>query len=867
MLEERGVTTLDQVNEMASASVENIQKMPTYHAIILATCDQGRTNLYRLVSLAHIKYYHKRPRIPKSEFLKYRDGLLIGSAGELYRAILNGRPEEEISRLVDFYDYLEIQPLGNNAFLVRDEDSPIASNDDLIEINKKIVRLGEEFHKPVVATCDVHFLDPDDEIYRRIIMTGQGFKDADDQAPLYLRTTEEMLKEFEYLGSAKAEEVVITNTNRIADMCERISPVRPDKCPPVIENSDQMLRDICYNKAHKMYGDPLPEIVQERLERELNSIISNGYAVMYIIAQKLVWKSNEDGYLVGSRGSVGSSFVATMSGITEVNPLHAHYLCKHCQYSDFDSDLVKSYSGRGGCDMPDKICPRCGRPLSKEGFDIPFETFLGFKGNKEPDIDLNFSGEYQSKAHKYTEVIFGEGQTFKAGTIGTLADKTAFGYVKNYYEERGIHKRNCEIDRIVGGCVGVRRTTGQHPGGIVVLPMGEQIYTFTPIQHPANDMTVDITTTHFDYHSIDHNLLKLDILGHDDPTMIRMLQDLTGVDPTQIPLDDQAVMSLFQNTSALGISPEDIDGCQLGALGIPEFGTDFAMGMLIDTQPKEFSDLIRIAGLSHGTDVWLGNAQTLIQEKKATISTAICTRDDIMIYLISMGLDSEESFKIMENVRKGMVAKGKCDKWPEWKQDMIDHNVPDWYIWSCEKIKYMFPKAHAAAYVMMAWRIAYCKVFYPLAYYAAYFSIRATGFSYELMCQGKDTLEGYIRDYKKRKDTLSKKEQDTFKDMRIVQEMYARGFEFLPIDIYSSQPHRFQIVDGKLLPALNTIDGLGDNAAVAIAEAAKDGVFLSKDDFRERTKVSKTTIDLMSDLGLFGDIPESNQLSLFDFGA
>ena len=729
------------------------------------------------------------------------------------------------------------------------------------------MHLGEEFHKPVVATCDVHFLDPDDEIYRRIIMTGQGFKDADDQAPLYLRTTEEMLKEFEYLGSAKAEEVVITNTNRIADMCERISPVRPDKCPPVIENSDQMLRDICYNKAHKMYGDPLPEIVQERLERELNSIISNGYAVMYIIAQKLVWKSNEDGYLVGSRGSVGSSFVATMSGITEVNPLHAHYLCKHCQYSDFDSDLVKSYSGRGGCDMPDKICPRCGRPLSKEGFDIPFETFLGFKGNKEPDIDLNFSGEYQSKAHKYTEVIFGEGQTFKAGTIGTLADKTAFGYVKNYYEERGIHKRNCEIDRIVGGCVGVRRTTGQHPGGIVVLPMGEQIYTFTPIQHPANDMTVDITTTHFDYHSIDHNLLKLDILGHDDPTMIRMLQDLTGVDPTQIPLDDQAVMSLFQNTSALGISPEDIDGCQLGALGIPEFGTDFAMGMLIDTQPKEFSDLIRIAGLSHGTDVWLGNAQTLIQEKKATISTAICTRDDIMIYLISMGLDSEESFKIMENVRKGMVAKGKCDKWPEWKQDMIDHNVPDWYIWSCEKIKYMFPKAHAAAYVMMAWRIAYCKVFYPLAYYAAYFSIRATGFSYELMCQGKDTLEGYMRDYKKRKDTLSKKEQDTFKDMRIVQEMYARGFEFLPIDIYSSQPHRFQIVDGKLLPALNTIDGLGDNAAVAIAEAAKDGVFLSKDDFRERTKVSKTTIDLMSDLGLFGDIPESNQLSLFDFGA
>lgn len=870
MLRERGMSTLDEVNAMGTSSVRNVQKMPTYHAIILATCDQGRTNLYKLISLAHIKYYHRRPRIPKSEFIRYRDGLLIGSAceaGELYRAILNGRPEEEISRLVNFYDYLEIQPLGNNAFLVRDEDSPVASNDDLIEINKKIVRLGEQFHKPVVATCDVHFLDPEDEIYRRIIMAGQGFKDADEQAPLFLRTTEEMLKEFAYLGSEKAEEVVITNTNRIADMCEKISPVRPDKCPPVIENSDQMLRDICYNKAHKMYGDPLPEIVQERLDRELNSIISNGYAVMYIIAQKLVWKSNEDGYLVGSRGSVGSSFVATMSGITEVNPLHAHYLCKHCQYSDFDSDLVKSFSGRSGCDMPDKLCPRCGKPLSKEGFDIPFETFLGFKGNKEPDIDLNFSGEYQSKAHKYTEVIFGEGQTFKAGTIGTLADKTAFGYVKNYYEERGVHKRNCEIDRIVLGCVGVRRTTGQHPGGIVVLPMGEQIYTFTPVQHPANDMTVDITTTHFDYHSIDHNLLKLDILGHDDPTMIRMLQDLTGVDPTQIPLDDKAVMSLFQDTSALGITPDDLVNCQLGALGIPEFGTDFAMGMLIDTQPKEFSDLVRIAGLSHGTDVWLGNAQTLIQEKKATISTAICTRDDIMIYLISMGLDSEESFKIMENVRKGIVAKGKCDKWPEWKQDMIDHNVPDWYIWSCEKIKYMFPKAHAAAYVMMAWRIAYCKVFYPLAYYAAYFSIRATAFSYELMCQGKEKLEGYMHEYEKRKDELSKKEQDTYKDMRLVQEMYARGFEFLPLDIYKSEPHHFQIVDGKLLPALNTIDGLGDNAAVAIAEAAKDGIFLSKDDFRERTKVSKTTIELMSDLGLFGDMPESNQLSLFDFGA
>ena len=869
-LKDRGISGLDEVNALAKSSVEMIRKMPTYHAIILATCDQGRTNLYRLISLSHIKYYNKRPRIPKSEFNKYRDGLLIGSAceaGELYRAILNGRPQEEITRLVNFYDYLEIQPLGNNAFMIRDEDSDIASNDDLIDINKRIVKLGEEFGKLVVATCDVHFLNPEDEIYRRIIMAGKGFKDADEQAPLYLRTTEEMLKEFEYLGSQKAEEVVITNTNKIADMCERISPVRPDKCPPVIENSDGMLREICYNKANRMYGDPLPPIVKERLDRELNSIISNGYAVMYIIAQKLVWKSNEDGYLVGSRGSVGSSFVATMSGITEVNPLHAHYLCTHCKYSDFDSPEVQAFSGRGGCDMPDKLCPKCGRPLSKEGFDIPFETFLGFKGNKEPDIDLNFSGEYQSKAHKYTEVIFGEGQTFKAGTIGTLADKTAFGYIKNYYEERGIRKRNCEIDRIVQGCVGVRRTTGQHPGGIVVLPMGEEINTFTPVQHPANDMTVDITTTHFDYHSIDHNLLKLDILGHDDPTMIRMLQDLTGVDPTKIPLDDKAVMSLFQNTSALGIEPEDIDGCPLGALGIPEFGTDFAMGMLLDTKPKEFSDLIRIAGLSHGTDVWLGNAQTLIEEGTATISTCICTRDDIMTYLISMGLESEEAFNIMEKVRKGIIAKGKCPQWPQWKEDMKAHGVPDWYIWSCEKIKYMFPKAHAAAYVMMAWRIAYCKVFYPLAYYAAYFSIRATGFSYELMCQGKDRLENYMKDYKKRKDTLSNKEQDVFKDMRIVQEMYARGFDFMPLDIYRAHPNRFQIIDGKLMPAINSIDGLGDNAAIYISEAAKDGPFLSKDDFRERTHVSRTAVDLMSDLGLLGSLPESNQLSLFDFGA
>ena len=862
MLADRGINTLDELNAEGHVSKETVMKMPTHHAIILATNDLGRVNLYKLISLSHLDYFHQRARIPKSEYLKHKEGLLIGSAceaGELYQAILQGRPQKEIIRLVKFYDYLEIQPLGNNAFMIKDEKAPISTMDELKDINRRIVKLGEEFHKPVVATCDVHFMDPEDEVYRRIILAGKGFKDADEQAPLYLRTTEEMLEEFSYLGSEKAKEVVIDNTNMIADMCERISPVRPDKCPPVIENSDQMLRDICYNKAHEMYGEDLPEIVSERLERELKSIIGNGYAVMYIIAQKLVWKSNEDGYLVGSRGSVGSSFAATMSGITEVNPLAPHYYCAHCHYSDFDSPEVKKYGGQSGCDMPDKRCPNCGKPLVKAGFDIPFETFLGFKGNKEPDIDLNFSGDYQSKSHKYTEVIFGAGQTFRAGTIGTLADKTAFGYVKNYYEEHGVHKRNCEIDRIVQGCVGIHRTTGQHPGGIVVLPVGEEIYSFTPIQHPANDMTTDIITTHFEYHSIDHNLLKLDILGHDDPTMIRMLEDLTGIDAQKIPLDDKSVMSLFKNTSALSITPDMLTNCTLGALGIPEFGTDFAMQMLIDADPQSFSHLIRIAGLSHGTDVWLGNAQTLIEEGKATISTAICTRDDIMIYLISMGLDSEESFTIMESVRKGKGLK------PEWEEEMTAHGVPDWYIWSCKKIKYMFPKAHAAAYVMMAWRIAYCKVFYPLAYYAAYFSIRATGFSYELMCQGKDKLNYFMRDYEKRKDSLSKKEQDTYKDMRIVQEMYARGYEFWTIDLYKAQASRFQIIDGKLMPALSTIDGLGEKAAEAVVEAAKDGPFLSKDDFRQRTKVSKTVIDLMGDLGLFGDLPESNQLSLFDF--
>lgn len=877
MLKDQNIHTLKELNLFGNMNPNAIRKLPTYHVIIMMKNNIGRYNLYKLLSDSHLVYYARRPRIPKSVLNKYREGLIVGSAceaGELYQAILQKKSSESVARLADFYDYYEIQPLGNNKFMLESEKFPdVRSWEDLQEINRKIVELGEKFKKPVVGTCDVHFLDPESEVYRRIIMAGKGFSDADDQPPLYLRTTEEMLEEFEYLGSAKAREIVIENPNKICDMIEKISPVNPNKCPPVIENSEQDLRDICYNRAHELYGENLPEAVHTRLERELTSIISNGYSVMYIIAQKLVWKSNEDGYLVGSRGSVGSSFVATMSGITEVNPLSPHYYCSNCHYSDFDSDEVKAYAGGCGHDMPDKLCPECGQKLLKDGFDIPFETFLGFKGDKEPDIDLNFSGDYQAKAHKYTEVLFGEGHTFKAGTIGTLADKTAFGYVRNYYEERDQRKRKCEIERISVGCTGIRRSTGQHPGGIVVLPHGHDINEFTPIQHPANDMTTDIITTHFDYHSIDHNLLKLDILGHDDPTMIKTLEEYITSDAleneyneenpfiaTKIPLDDKKVLSLFHDTSALGIKAEDIDGCKLGCLGIPEFGTDFVIQMVQDAKPQSLSDLIRISGLSHGTNVWIGNAQELVKSGRATISTCICTRDDIMIYLINQGVDSALSFTIMESVRKGKGLK------PEWEDAMNEKNVEDWYCWSCKQISYMFPKAHAAAYVMMAYRIAYCKTNYPLAYYGAYFGIRANAFSYEIMCQGKDKLIYYMKDYKKRIDILTNKEQDVLKDMKIVQEMYARGFEFLPIDIYKAKARQFQIIDGKLMPPLSSIEGMGEKAAEAVEEAAKDGIYLSLDDFRQRTKTSKTVIDFMADLGLFGDLPQSNQLSLFDFG-
>ncbi|MBE5842360.1 MAG: PolC-type DNA polymerase III [Butyrivibrio sp.] len=862
MLKEQKAQNLTDVNILGKPTKEMIRHLRPNHCIILAKNTLGRVNLYTLISESHVDYFRRFPLIPKSELIKHREGLIVGSAccaGELYGAVVEGRPPEEIARLVDFYDYLEIQPVGNNHFMVDSERyEDINSDDDIRDINKEIVRLGEQFNKPVVATCDAHFLNPEDEIYRTIIMAGKGMND-EEPAPLFLRTTDEMMEEFDYLGGDKAKEIVIDNTRKILDMCDSISPVRPDKCAPVIENSDEILTKICYDKAHEIYGENLPEIVQERLERELNSIIKNGFAVMYIIAQKLVWKSNEDGYLVGSRGSVGSSFVAFTSGITEVNSLSPHYVCPKCKYSDFDSEDVLKYGGNSGCDMPDKRCPKCGAMMNKDGFDIPFETFLGFKGDKEPDIDLNFSGEYQSKAHKYTEVIFGYGQTFRAGTIAALADKTAYGFVKKYYDGIGASKRKCEINRIVQGCTGIRRGTGQHPGGIIVLPVGEDINSFCPVQHPANDMTTATITTHYDYHSIDHNLLKLDILGHDDPTMIRFLQDCTGLDPKTVPLDDKNVMSLFMNTTALGVTPEQLGGTKLGCLGLPEFGTDFAMQMVIDAQPTSLSHLIRISGLSHGTDVWLGNAQTLIQEGKATIDTCICCRDDIMIYLIQKGMDKSLSFKTMESVRKGKGLK------PEMEEAMIAAGVPDWYIWSCKKIKYMFPKAHAAAYVMMAWRIAYFKVYVPQAFYAAWFSIRAKAFNYEHMCQGENHLHAIMREYNNKKDELTNAQQAEYGDMRLVEEMYERGIEFLPIDIFKVKSREFQVIGDKIMPSLTSIDGMGEKAADQIVEAAKDGPFLSKDDFKQRTKCPQTVMEKMADMGLLGDIPDSNQISIFDF--
>ena len=862
MLKERGAKTIDDIDQVSSteeSKKDAYKKLKTYHAIILAKNYVGLRNLYKLVSLSHLHYFYRKPRILKSLYQKYSEGLILGSAceaGEIYQAIELGKTDEEIEEIANDYDYLEIQPIGNNQFLIRNEI--VRDEEALRDINRKIVALGEKLNKPVVATCDVHFMDPQDEIYRRILEAGQGYDDADNQAPLYLRTTEEMLQEFSYLGEEKAYEVVVTNTNKISDMCEQISPISPEKCPPHIPGCEEDIKNIAYEKAHELYGDPLPEIVQSRLDKELNSIISNGYSVMYIIAQKLVWKSNDDGYIVGSRGSVGSSLAAFMTGITEVNSLQPHYRCANCKYSDFTD-----YGVANGYDLPDKDCPKCGQKLVKDGMDIPFETFLGFNGDKEPDIDLNFSGEYQAKAHKYTEVIFGKGTTFKAGTVGTVAEKTAFGYVRGYFEDRGIPVNRAEMQRLSTGCTGIKRTTGQHPGGIIVVPKGREIYEFTPVQHPADDPNSDIVTTHFDYHSIDGNLLKLDILGHDDPTVIRMLQDLTGIAPQDIPLDDKETMSIFNSTDALGVTPEQINS-KVGTYGIPEYGTKFARGMLLDTRPTTFDELIRLSGLSHGTDVWLGNAQTLIEQGVVTLQEAICCRDDIMIYLIKKGLPPDKAFKIMETVRKGKALKDP-EKWEGFKNLMKEHDVPDWYIKSCEKIKYMFPKAHAAAYVTNAFRIAWFKVHIPLAYYAAYYSIRAKAFDAQWMIFGKEKAKNKMKEIeiKNQKKEATKAELDMYDDLEIVLEMYERGFSFLPVDLYASDATKFKIEDDKLRPPLNSIPGFGTVAAQGIMSARKDGKFMSIDDLKIRAKIGNSGADLLKEFGCLKGMSQSNQMSLF----
>ncbi len=816
--------------------------------------------------MSNLTYYFKQPRIPKSKLTEKREGLIVGSAceaGELYRALLDMKSKDYIDNIVNFYDFLEIQPVGNNMFMIDSQRYPaVNSVEDIKSFNKKIVALGEEHNKPVVATGDVHFINPEDSVYRKIIMYAKGFDDAERQPPLYFRTTDEMLKEFQYLGEEKAHEVVIENTNMIADMIEKIKPVPDGTFPPNIEGAEEQIKQIAMDKAHSIYGDPLPKIVQDRLDKELYSIIKNGFSVMYIIAQKLVWKSNDDGYLVGSRGSVGSSFVANMTGITEVNSLPPHYICPNCKYSDFESEEVKKVFmvGGSGVDMPDKACPKCGTMMRKDGHDIPFETFLGFDGDKEPDIDLNFSGEYQQQAHAYTEVLFGKGHVFKAGTIGTLADKTAYGYVKRYMDDHHLVLHNAEINRLVRGCTGVKRTTGQHPGGLMIVPKDRDIHEFCPIQHPADDVNSTIITTHFDYHSISGRILKLDLLGHDDPTFIRMLYDITGKNPQNVPLDDKATMSLFQSPAALGLKPEDIN-CPTGTLGIPEFGTKFVRNMLIDTKPETFSDLLRISGLSHGTDVWVGNAKELIENGTITLKETISTRDSIMSYLITKGLDNKKSFKIMEKVRKG---KGLADDDIEY---MKEHDVPQWYIDSCLKIKYMFPKAHAAAYVMNAFRIAYFKVNYPEAYYAAYFTIRASDdFNYAIMCKGADVAKAALKEIAAKGNTATTKEQNSATVLELAIEFYARGFSFVPIDLYKSDSRKFIVTpEGNLLPPLNALQGLGLSVAQSIVEGRKDGEFRTIEEFKSRTSAGASIVELLKENGVLRGIPESDQISLFDF--
>ncbi|MCK9267305.1 MAG: PolC-type DNA polymerase III [Alkaliphilus sp.] len=852
MMKTMNIISFKDINGQLGAGID-IKKLNTYHIVILAKNQMGLENLYKIVSESHLNYFHKKPRIPKSLLNKHRAGLILSTAcesGELFQGILSNKPDKQIERIADYYDYLEIQPIGNNMFLI--EKGLVEDENELKEINKKIVELGDKLEKPVVATGDVHFLNPEDSIFRQILMTGQGFADVNNQMSLYFKTTDEMLEEFSYLGEEKCTEVVIRNPNKICDEIEDLIPIPDGTFSPKIEGSEEELKKMCYDRAEKIYGEDMPAIVKGRLDKELNSIINNGYAVMYIIAHKLVAKSLNDGYLVGSRGSVGSSFAATMSEITEVNPLPPHYICPKCRYSDFISD--GSYGS--GIDLPDKNCPKCNEVLGKDGHDIPFEVFLGFEGDKEPDIDLNFASEYQSEAHKYMEELFGEGKVFRAGTIGTIANKTAYGFVRKYIEEKQLHCNRAEINRLVNGCTGVRRTSGQHPGGIMIVPDNYDIYKFTPIQYPANDSKSGVITTHFDYNSISGRLLKLDILGHDVPTIIRMLEDLTDIDVRNVPLDDKNTMDIFTGTEPLGVSAAEVD-CEVGTLGIPEFGTKFVRQILIDTKPETFAELVRISGLSHGTDVWINNAQGLVRNNIAELKDVISTRDDIMNYLILKGMPPRTSFTIMENIRRG---KGLT---PEHEQEMKECKVPQWYIDSCNKIKYMFPKAHAVAYVMMSFRIAYFKVYHPEVFYSAYFTTKVEDFDADFIIKGKEAIRAKIKELKSAGNDATAKEKNHLTILEVALEMYCRGIEILPVDLYNSDADKFMIVDGKLLPPLRGLQGVGQNAVKSIVEARQQGEFISLEDLRNRTKITKTAIEILITHGCIKDLPETNQLSLF----